>query len=182
MVCVLLGTGFEEMEAVAPVDLLRRAGVDVKFAGIGGDLITGANGITIKADVRVEDVRPELTDMVVLPGGNKGVASIGASGAATALIRKAYENGKYIAAICAAPTLLGKLGLLSGVTAVCYPSMEDGMTGAVPAGDVNVVQDGRIITGRAPGACIDFGLKLVAVLKGDKAADNVRRAIVYRAE
>lgn len=178
MVCVILGSGFEELEAVATVDLMRRAGIEVQLAGIGGALVTGANGITVKADVRIEAVSPEAVEMVVLPGGSKGVESIGACEAATALIRYAHEHGRYIAAICAAPTLLGKLGLLAGIRAVCYPGLEAEMSGAIPAGNDKVIQDGFFITGQAPGACIDFGLKLVEVLKGNAAAARVAKSIV----
>lgn len=180
MVYVLLGTGFEEMEAIVPVDLMRRAGIDAKFVGIGGEFITGGNGITIKADLKIEDIPLEQIEMVVLPGGNRGVKSIGENALSVNAIMYAYTHQKYIAAICAAPTLLGKLGLLDGVTAVCYPGMEDGMTGAHFAGDVKTVQDGRFIFGQAPGAAIDFGLKLVDVLKGKNAAEKINDFIYYK--
>ncbi len=180
MVYVLLGAGFEEMEAVAPVDVMRRAGIDVQYAGIGGDLITGGSGITLKADIRVEDMNLGNMEMIVLPGGIGGVKSIAANESAVKAIRYAADNGRYIAAICAAPALLGKLGLLEGARAVCYPGMEAGMTGAVPAGNVKTVRDRRFITGQAPGAAIDFGLKLVEVLKGAAAAEKVNNAVYYK--
>lgn len=172
MVYVLLAAGFEEIEAVAPVDLMRRAQIDVQFVSIGGDLITGRSGIAVKADIGIEDIRLDQMEMIVLPGGG-GVDGIGASAPAVAAIRYAYEHQKFIAAICAAPTLLGKLGLLGGVTAVCYPGMEGGMTGARWAGNVKTVRDGRFIFGQAPGAAVDFGLKLVEALKGTAAAKKV---------
>ncbi|NLT15040.1 MAG: DJ-1/PfpI family protein [Clostridiales bacterium] len=178
MVYVLLGTGFEEIEAVAPVNLMRRAEIDVRFVGIDGDLIAGRSGIGVRADVRIEEIRLDEMEMIVLPGGG-GVDSIGASAPAVTAIKYAYEHQKYIAAICAAPTLLGKLELLNGVTAVCYPGMEGGMTGARWAGNVKTVQDGRFIFGQAPGAAIDFGLKLVEVLKGKAAAKKVSDAICH---
>ena len=180
MVYVLLGGGFEEMEAIAPVDIMRRAGFDVKYAGIGGDMITGGNGITLKADVAVADISLDNMDMIVLPGGNGGVKSIGKSEAALNAIKYAYENGRFIAAICAAPTLLGKLGMLKGVRAVCYPGMEDDMSGAIFAGNVKTVRDGRFVTGQAPGAAVDFGLLLVEVLKGKAAAEKVNGFIYYK--
>ena len=180
MVYVLLGAGFEEMEAVAPVDIMRRAGIDVQYAGIGSEYVTGANGITLRADMHIENIALDSMEMVVLPGGLGGVKSIGKSEAAVRAVRYAYENSRYIAAICAAPTLLGKLCLLDGVKAVCYPGMEDGMTGADFAGDVKTIQSGRFITGQAPGAAIDFGLKLVEVLKGKAAADTVSCSIFYK--
>ena len=179
MVYMLLGTGFEEMEAVAPVDVMRRAGIDVKYAGIGGDFVTGGNGITLKADVRVEDIDLESMEMIILPGGLGGVKSIASSKDAVEAVNYAYDNGLYIAAICAAPTLLGKLGFLDGVKAVCYPGMEDGMTGAV-AENVKTVRDGQFVTGQAPGAAIDFGLGLVELLKGEAAAEKVNGSIFYK--
>lgn len=178
MVYVLLGEGFEEIEAMAPVDLMRRAKIEVQCAGIGGQWITGRSGITVKADIRIEDMNLTLMDMLVLPGG-AGVETIGASPVAIKAIQYAYENGKYIGAICAAPTLLGRLGLLEGVNAVCYPGMEDGMTGAHFAGNVKTVSDGRFIFGQAPGAAINFGLLLIHVLKGEAAMEKVRDSIYY---
>ena len=180
MVYVLLGKGFEEIEAVAPVDLMRRAKIDVQFVGIGSEWVTGCNGISIKADVRIEELRLDQMEMLVLPGGNDGVESIGASVPAVDAIQYAYTHQKYIAAICAAPTLLGKLGLLNGVKAVCYPGMEDGMTGAQFAGNVKTIQDGRFVFGQAPGAAIEFGLKLVEVLKGKASAQKVNDSICFK--
>lgn len=179
MVYVLLGTGFEEIEAVVPVDLMRRAGIEAKFVGIGGDCITGGNGISVKADLKIEDIELSRMDMIVLPGGTGGVKSIGGSAAAVDAIKYAYTNQKYIAAICAAPTLLGKLSLLSGVKAVCYPGMEEAMTGAQFAGKVKTVRDGRFIFGQAPGAAIEFGLQLVEALKGENTAKKVDDFIFY---
>lgn len=180
MVYILLGTGFEEMEAVAPADIMRRAGIEVQYVGIGGRFITGGNGITLQADITVEEMALEQMEMLVLPGGLGGVKSIGESAAAVGAIHYAYDNKKYIAAICAAPTLLGKLGLLAGVKAVCYPGMEKGMTGAHFAGDVKAVRDGTIITGQAPGAAMDFGLLLVEVLRGQAAEERVNGFIYYK--
>lgn len=168
------------MEAIVPVDLMRRAGIDAKFVGIGGDCITGGNGITVKADLKIEDIELEQMEMVVLPGGNGGVKSIRGSTLAMNAIKYAFDNNKLIAAICAAPTILGKLGFLNGVNAVCYPGMEVSLTGAHFAGNVKTVQDGRFIFGQAPGAAIDFGLKLVEVLKGVDAAMKVNDFIFYK--
>lgn len=178
MVYVLLATGFEEIEAVAPVDLMRRAKIDVQFVGLGGEIIRGRSGIELRADIRIEEIRLEEMEMLVIPGGG-GVEHIGADASAVNAIQYAYAHQKYIAAICAAPTLLGKLGMLVGVKAVCYPGMEGGMTGARWAGDVKIVRDGRFIFGQAPGSAIDFGLKLIEVLKGDAAAWKVSGDIYY---
>lgn len=180
MVYIILGTGFEPMEAVAPCDILRRGGVEVRFAGIGGTEIDGGHGIRVHADCRVEDMKLEETEMVILPGGLGGVHAILGCKTAMDFLRAAYESGKYVAAICAAPTILAKLGMTDGRQATCYPGMEHEMGGARTQG-CNAVQDGRIITGRAAGAADTFGLQCLRALRGDAAAGAVASAIVYRA-
>ena len=183
MVYILLGSGFEEAEALVTADVLRRADVPVTVAGIGGELITGAHGIAVRADAPVESVKLKEDDMVVLPGGMGGVASIEGSGPAMALIRQAGTDVRLrLAAICAAPTLLARARLLApGVRAVCYPSMEGELieAGAVPAMDQPVVIQGRLVTGRGPGAAFDFGLALVGELAGADAAQRVRAGLHY---
>lgn len=179
MVYIILGKGFEEIEAVSPCDILRRGGVEVKFAGIGGKLITGGNGITVQADCTVEEMDLDAMEMVVLPGGLGGVRSIEASGAAMSAVRYAHENGKYVTAICAAPTILAKLGITDGKHAVCYPGMEQEM-GTALMEDADAVADGKILTGRAPGAALEFGYLLLKTLKGQEIAEKVRNGMVYR--
>lgn len=186
MVYILLGTGFEEIEALAPADILRRGGVEVALTGIGGTAVTGSHGITVSCDRAVEDVALEAGDMVVLPGGLGGVASIEGSAAAMALARQAAEDEEmYLAAICAAPTLLARAGLIgTGNDAVCYPGMEDELTavGVCAHQDSDVVVDDRVITARAAGSALDFGLELLEALKGAEAADRVAAAIHYYAK
>ncbi len=183
MVYILLGAGFEEAEALVCADLLRRADLPVTLAGIGGRTITGSHDITVQADLPVEAVALSEGDMVVLPGGMGGVSAMETSPAAMALIRQAAGGPDYwLAAICAAPTLLARAGALpSGVHAVCYPGMEGELSqaGAVPVMDRSVVAQGRLITGRAPGSAFDFGLALVEVLAGTAAADRVRAGLHY---
>ena len=183
MVYILLGTGFEEAEALVTADVLRRAGLPVSLAGIGGEYVAGSHGITVRADVAAEDVALSEGDTVVLPGGMGGVASIEHSEAAMALAREAA--GKYrIAAICAAPTLLARAGLLrKGARCVCYPGMEGELSaaGAVPRMDRSTVVDGNLITGRGPGSAFDFGLTLVEALAGADAARAVAAGLVYGA-
>lgn len=183
MVYILLGAGFEEIEALAPADILRRGGVDVALTGIGGATVTGSHGIAVVCDKEVEDVVLEAGDMVVLPGGLGGVASIEGSDAAMALARQAGETEEmYLAAICAAPTLLARAGLIGvGDDAVCYPGMEEEMTrvGVTAHEDASVVLDGKLITGRAPGSAIDFGLVLLETLKGTDAAEQVQGDMHY---
>ena len=179
MVYIILGKGFEEIEAAAPCDILRRGGVDVKFAGIGGLEITGGNGITIRADCTVEEMDLEAMELIMLPGGMGGVHSILGSEAAMDAVRYAYENGKFVTAICAAPTILAKLGITDGKRATVYPGMEDQM-GDAEMQDANAVADGKVLTGRAPGAALDFGYLLLENLKGADVAMQVRTGMVYR--
>lgn len=179
MVYVLLGEGFEEMEAVIPVDLLRRAGVDVTTVGLMGREVTGGRGMTLTADITLTQVDPDQMEMLVLPGGTAGVDAISQNIFAVALVQRAYDQGAHLAAICAAPTILARLGMLDRRRGVCYPGMEEEMGSAiVPAGET-VVQDGRIITAQAAGSSFDFGLKLIEVLKGAQVAEQVRQGVHY---
>lgn len=180
MVYLLLGNGFEETEAITPWDLLLRAGVEVKSVGIGGKTIVGGHGIRVEADITLNELRQEDLEMIVLPGGLGGVESIGNSEKAMEAVKTAYENGKYVAAICAAPTLLARLGITDGKKATCYPGMENEMGSAVMTG-LAAVQDGTVICGRAAGAAMEFGFLLVAALKGEKTALQLKQGWVYEA-
>lgn len=177
MVYIILGTGFEPMEAIVPCDILRRGGVDVKLAGIGGTRIQGAHGITVEADCTVEQIDESAMEMIVLPGGMGGVASILGCPAALDAVRRAWEDGKFVAAICAGPTVLAKLGLTTGKTVTCYPGCEAQMPGAnyVPT---KTQQDGRLITGQAPGAAEAFAFRLLTALRGEAAAQAVADGMV----
>lgn len=183
MVYILLGEGFEEAEALVTADVLRRGAVPVTLAGIGGELVTGSHSIAVQADRPVEEVVLEQDDMVVLPGGMGGVASIEHSQPAMALVRRAAEDPElWLAAICAAPTLLARAGLLpAGAPCVCYPGMEGELAraGAVPAMDRPAVTHGKLITGKGPGTVFDFGLALVEALAGAGTAAEVRAALHY---
>lgn len=179
MVYIILGTGFEEIEAVAPCDILRRGGVQVQYAGIGGTLIRGGNGITVQADCTVEDMDLEAMEMIVLPGGMGGVHSILGSEAAMNAVKYAHEHDKLVAAICAAPSILAKLQITDGKRAVVYPGMESDMGSAVMMNE-NAVRDGKVLTGRAPGAALDFGYLLLQALKGEETAQKVRSGMVYK--
>lgn len=178
MVYIMLGTGFEDMEAICPCDILRRGGVDVKLVGLNGTTVTGSNGITVMTDCTIEQINPAAMDMIVLPGGMGGVRSILASDAAMEAIRWAWEHGKYIAAICAAPTILAKLGITDGKQATVYPGMEAEM-GTAQMLDANTVRSGTVLTGRAPGAAMDFGLMLLETLTDAETAQRVRNGLVY---
>ena len=180
MVYMLLGTGFEETEAIAPLDLLRRAGVQILTVGVDGKTVTGGHGIGIVADITMEEM--DLTDleMIILPGGLGGVATARASKPALDALRFAWENDKYVAAICAGPTVLADLGITSGKKTTCYPGCEDGMADAQMIPDAACIRDGKLITGTSAGCAVAFGLELVKALKGEDAAKDIARQIVIR--
>lgn len=179
MVYVLLGTGFEEMEAIAPIDLLRRADIPVLTVGLNGKITSGAHNIPVEADITVDEMDLTNMDMVVLPGGLGGVTSIRGCKAAMDAIRFAHENGKFTAAICAGPTVLGDLGITDDKNAVCYPGCESGM-GSANILSTAAVQDGNLITGTSAGCAIPFGLALITALKGQETANTVKDQIVVR--
>ena len=179
MVYILLGTGFEEIEALAPCDILRRGGVQVALVGVNGPEITGGHGITVRADLTVEQLDRAQLEMIVLPGGLGGVQAMGASPAAMEAVAWAYAHDKWVAAICAAPTLLPRLGISQGKRCVCYPGMEDQVEGAEMV-KANAVRDGRLLTGRGPGAALDFGFMLLEALRGSDVAAQVRAGMVYQ--
>ena len=179
MICVMLANGFEEIEAFAPVDILRRAELDVLTVGIGGKTVRGAHGITVAADLSETEVRDKHLSALVLPGGMPGTKHLDASAVVDAALRTAQRNGAYIAAICAAPSVLGKRGYLEGVRAVCFPGFEPELRGAIlqPEG-LRVVTDGKFITAVGMGAALEFGLALVRVLLGDERAQELRRSVL----
>ena len=150
MVVMILGSGFEPVEAIAPCDILRRGGVEVQLAGIGGTMIEAGHGITVKADCTVEEADFANAEMVVLPGGLGGVRSILGCKAAMDAVQKAYDDGKHVAAICAGPTILATLHITDGKTATCYPGCEAQM-GSARCVPQDVARDGKVITGRAAG-------------------------------
>lgn len=179
MVYVLLGNGFEEMEAIAPIDLLRRAGIGVITVGLNGQTITGSHGIAVNADITIEQMNWDDLEMVVLPGGLGGVASIKSCPKALDVVQHAFKNGKFLAAICAAPTVLAMLGITDGIPAVCYPGCE-GEMGSAQMQDVACVRHKNIITGTSAGCAIPFALELICALRGQESADQVRQQIVIR--
>lgn len=179
MVYMLLGTGFEETEAIAPLDLLRRAGVEVKTVGLNGKVIYGSHGIGVEADMEISQIDLKDLEMIILPGGLGGVASIRGCQAAMDAVRYAYENGKYTAAICAGPTVLADLGIVDGKNATCYPGCE-GQMGAANMVEAAAVTDGKLITGTSAGCAVPFGLALITALKGQEEADRIAQQIVIR--
>ena len=180
MVYMLLGTGFEETEAIAPLDLLRRAGVEIMTVGIGGKTVYGSHNIGIEADIELHEMDLTDLDMIILPGGLGGVTSVRASEGAMNALKFAWDNGKFVAAICAGPTVLADLGITARKRATCYPGCEDGMGDAVMIADAAAVTDGRLITGTSAGCAIPFGLELIKALKGENEAERIAKQIVIR--
>ena len=180
MVYVLLGTGFEEMEALAPVDLMRRAGINVLTVGVTGKTVYGGHKIGVEADITLEEMGLTQLDMIVLPGGLGGVASARASQGAMDALKFAWENDKFVAAICAGPTVLADLQITDGKKATCYPGCETNMGTASVDASVPCVQDGTLITGASAGCAVSFGLALIRALKGNDAAQAIQDQIVIR--
>ena len=179
MVYMLLGTGFEETEAIAPLDLLRRAGVSVATVGLNGKTIFGSHGIGVTADLEIGEMDLTDLDMIILPGGLGGVASIRGCKEAMEAIRFAWENDKFVAAICAGPTVLADLGITAGKNATCYPGCEPQMGTANMIAQA-AVRDGKLITGTSAGCAIPFGLALIEALKGQEEAARIATQIVIR--
>ena len=180
MVYILLGTGFEETEAIAPLDLLRRAGIPVMTVGLNGKTVYGGHGIGVETDVSVGQMDLTDMDMIVLPGGLGGVASIRSCQEALDAVQFAWNNGKFVAAICAGPTVLADFGITEGKHATCYPGCEEGMGNAIMAENVPCVRDGNLITGTSAGCAISFGLMLIEALKDKETADTIAKQIVIR--
>ncbi len=180
MVYMLLGTGFEETEAIAPLDLLRRAGVEVLTVGVNGKIVYSSHKVGIVADIELGEMDLTALDMIILPGGLGGVTSVRASAPAMEALRFAWENGKYVAAICAGPTVLADLHITDGKNATCFPGCESGMGSANMIENAAAVRDGQLITGTSAGCAIPFGLKLIEVLKGTEEAERIAKQIVIR--
>lgn len=180
MVYLFLANGFEEVEALCPLDLLRRAGVQVTTVSVGGgDTVVGAHGIAVQADMPDTMYRDAKPEMIVLPGGMPGSKNLDESRTVDAALKAAHTSGGYLAAICAAPMVLGKRGYLEGKTATCFPGFEEYLKGAtIAANGVRVVTDGKVITAAGMGVALEFGLALVAALKGKETADELRRAVL----
>jgi protein deglycase len=174
---VVLADGFEEVEAVTVIDLLRRAEVKVTILGLDGVEVRGAHDMWVRADQMFRGYG-EPFDALVLPGGGPGTKRLAASAELLELVRRSHEQGLLCAAICAAPTVLAKAGILNCKKAVCYPGCEDKMADAVVLEDA-VVVDGNIITSRAAGTAIPFALELISALAGEDAEENVRSSILY---
>lgn len=176
---IFLADGFEEIEGLTVVDILRRADIEIKMISImGKQQITGSHGIQIMADALFEETDLSDGTLYILPGGMPGTRYLGEHEGLTALLKKAAAEGKRVAAICAAPSVLGGLGLLAGRKAACYPGFEEKLTGAEVTMD-QVAVSGNVTTSRGMGTAIPFALSLAAQLKGQEAADALGKAIIY---
>ncbi len=179
MVYVLFAEGFEEIEAITPVDMLRRAGVSVSLVGVSQMVVKGAHGVPIQMDIPLSHATLNDAEMVIIPGGLGCVDGIMDCSDALTFIEKAAQRGAWIAAICAAPTILAYLGLLDRRRAICYPTLVERMGSAVVHTGHRVVTDGRFITAQAAGSSFRFGARLIRALKDDDTAEQVLNAICY---
>lgn len=178
MIYVMLADGFEEIEALAFVDILRRADIDVETVSADNtELVKGSHGIRVVADKLIKDAE-DIVDGIVLPGGLPGTYNLRDNEKVTDMLNKHYQNGKYVAAICAAPSVLGQIGILNGKKATCYPSFEDKLTGALVCYD-KVVADKNIITSRGAGTAHEFAFMFVELIKGKKTAEELRSSMLY---
>lgn len=178
MIYVMLAPGFEEIEALAFVDILRRADIDVNTVSIDNTpTVTGSHNITIVADVNLKDIK-SIADGIVLPGGLPGTYNLQNNETVTNMLQTYNNSGKIVAAICAAPSVLGQLELLKNKYATCYPSFEEKLIGANVISD-RVVADGNIITSRGAGTAHDFAFKFVEILKGKDKAKELRSSMLY---
>lgn len=177
MIYLFLANGFEEVEALTPLDLLRRADLPVTTVGVGGSRITGSHGITVTADITEDEWNDHTPEMIILPGGMPGTLNLEASDVVRRAITDAAVCGAYIAAICAAPSILGKMNLLHGVEAICFPGFEESLSGAIISKE-SVIRDNKIITAKGMGVALPFGLLLVDCFKGRTFANKLRKSVM----
>lgn len=178
-IAVFFAQGYEEIEALTVVDICRRAGITVDMVSVTADsAVTGSHGIKVEMDKKFEDVNFDELDMLVLPGGMPGTRNLEAHQGLMAQMDAFYENGKYVAAICAAPTVMGHRGILKGRKACCYPGMENELEGAEVTYEPVAIA-GNVITSRGMGTAIPFALAITGALCGQEKADGLSKGIVY---
>lgn len=176
---IVLAEGFEDVEAVTVIDVLRRADFSVDVAGFSPDPVSGARGVRVIPDRDVNDLKKKIFDVLVLPGGTKGAERLAASPVVREMILAHHRAGKFIAAICAAPAVvLAPLGILDGKRAACFPGFESKFPASVRFEAERVVVDGNLITSRAMGTAMEFSLAIVAALRGRDAAEKIRSAVL----
>ncbi len=172
MYYLFLANGFEITEAMAPLDVMRRAGLEVKTVGITGEMIQSSNGVSIKPDIDISDITYDNIDGAILPGGMPGTLNLKASNAVVECVKKCYNDGKLVASICAAPSIFGEMGLLRDRRATCFPGFEKALDGAVHTG-AHVETDGNVITSKGAGCALEFGYAIVSYAVSKEAADKV---------
>ena len=176
---MFLANGSEEIEALIPVDVFRRGGVEIKTVSItGSELVEMAHGVTVKADLKFEDAKLEDADLLMLPGGLPGATNLNDHEGVRNAVLSQYEKGKLVAAICAAPMVFGSLGLLEGKRATCYPGCESTMTGAEYTKQL-VTIDGNIITGEGPAAAFPYAYAILEIFAGKTVADQLREGMMF---
>lgn len=179
MVYVFLADGFEIIEALSPVDMLKRAKIETKLVGVTGEIVTSSCGVAVKTDMLIDDFDFYDVEAIVLPGGMPGAENLDNCKALQGIIDNASNTNSLICAICAAPFILGKKGLLSGKKAICFPGYEEYLEGAEISEDF-VVTDGKIITAKGAGVSVDFGLEIVKQLRGEELSNEIRAKIQCR--
>ena len=178
MVYMFLADGFEEVEALAPLDILRRANVEVTTVGVTGEYVKGAHDIIVKADALLPQIETKKLDAVILPGGLGGTNNMDASSEVKSIVQYAADNDKLVCAICAAPSILGKMGLLEGKDATCYPGFEESFKGGNYI-KKSVVKCDNFITSDGMGSAYKFGFEIVSSLCGEETAQKIKEQIQY---
>ena len=179
MIAILLADGFEEIEALTPLDVLRRAGLDVRTVAIGSKIAVGSHGIPVICDIEADEVNENELSMVIFPGGMPGSLNLDASPYADKFINATLKNGGRIAAICAAPLVLGRRGLLEGKEAICYPGFEEELRGA-KISEKSVVTDANITTAKGMGVALPFALELVRLICGEDKANEISKSVMEK--
>ncbi len=181
MIYVFLADGFEECEALAPVDILRRADINVKTVGIGGNTVVGAHGISVNCDTIDKNLSLDNLQAIILPGGMPGTINLENNKTVQSFIDYCADNNLLIAAICAAPSILGHKNLLNGKKATCFPGFEKDLLGATVC-DQPVVRDGNIITSHGAGAAFEFGFEILSAIRGKDFTENLKKQMKYKSE
>ncbi|MDR1627484.1 MAG: DJ-1/PfpI family protein [Oscillospiraceae bacterium] len=180
MIYVFLANGFEELEAIAPIDILKRAKLDVKTVGVSEEeTVKSSFGLIVKTDIQIENISTENLKAIILPGGLPGTTNLYNNAKIHEVINHCVKNNILIGAICAAPTILGKAGLLKGKKACCYPGCEEELKGAILSQGDPVCTDGNIVTSKGPGTAIEFGFALLEYLKGNRATEIAKNSMQY---
>ena len=176
-IAILLADGFEEAEALVPADLLLRAGAEVKLVSVGGkEVAVGSHGFKVGTDMKLEDLDAENIDLLMLPGGKVGTDNLASDGRVSALLQEVVQKGKYLACICAAPSVPGRLGLLTGKKFTCYPGFEKFVTGGIHTG-APVEIDGKFVTAEGMGVADEFGFALISLLFGKDKSESIRVSV-----